>query len=51
MEKHEGCETHVGGDWMSEEEIDYNLMGTFPGERSSVMDARREAAQDFLRRI
>lgn len=20
----------VGGDWMSEEEIDYNLMGTFP---------------------
>jgi len=30
MEKHEACETHVGGDWMSEEEIDYNLMGSFP---------------------
>ena len=23
-------EAAVGGEWMSEEEIDYNLMGTFP---------------------
>jgi hypothetical protein len=30
MKRDEACETHVGGDCMSEEEIDYNLMGTFP---------------------
>ena len=30
MKSDEVCETHVGGDYMSEEEIDYNLMGSFP---------------------
>jgi len=30
MKPDEACQTHAGGDWMSEEEIDYNLMGTFP---------------------
>ena len=29
-EKCEPNEAGSGGEWMSEEEIDYNLMGTFP---------------------
>jgi len=29
-EKYKRDETSVGGEWMSEEEIDYNLMGSFP---------------------
>ena len=54
MEKHEPCETDVGGDWMSEEEIDYNLMGTFPASDPPSTDPNpddhdavvREPAQD-----
>jgi hypothetical protein len=30
MNKEDGLESHVGGESMSEEEIDYNLMGSFP---------------------
>ena len=30
MKRDESVETPVGGELMSEEEIDYNLMGSFP---------------------